>query len=118
MEKDHRNYQTLRPSQANVENMSAKKLLNTCFEKLECKKGIMTHTNARNVGLGSMFNVEIATGFKIQDASLLSECISDAAICSSCKKVFQRNGKRDGLSESLCLKWSFCIVKTQLMTSN
>ena len=111
-------------SSANVENMSAKKLLNTSFEKLECKKGIITRTSARNLGFGSTSNIEIATGFKIQDASLLSECISDAAICSSCKnsssklKLFQRNDKRDGLSESLFLKCSFCNVETQLMTSN
>ena len=108
----------------NIENVSAKKLMNTSFRKLEAKKGIMTRRNAQNVGLGSRSNVEIATGFKIQDASLLSECISDAAICSSCKKsssklqLYQRNDKRDGLSESLFLKCSFCAVETPLKTSN
>ena len=111
-------------SSANIENVSAKKLLNTSFEKLESKKGVITRTCARNLGIGSSSNTEIATGFKVQDASLLSECISDAAICSSCKRsssklqLFQRNDQRDGLSESLFLKCSFCNVETQLKTSN
>lgn len=100
MEKDRKKYQIRRSSRiqlhgdngcksafsaANAENISAKKLVNTSFEKFECKKEIMTHRNAREVGLGSTSDVKVATGFKIQDASLLSECISDAAICSSCK---------------------------------
>lgn len=104
--------------------MSAKKLVNSSFEKFEREKGIVTRRNAREVRLGSTPDTEVANGFKIQDASLLSECISAAAICNSCKKsssklqLFQRNDKEDGLSESLFLKCSFCEVETPLVTSN
>lgn len=47
---------------------SAKKLLNTCFDKLESKKENRTHQLGKEVGLGLTFDVESATGFKIQDA--------------------------------------------------
>ena len=106
------------------ENISFKKLLNTSFEKFESRKRTMTREQAKNVGLGSTSDIEIANGFKIQDAVLLSDCISTAAVCSSCRKatstlkLYQKNNEREGLSESLFLKCSSCEVVTPLSTSN
>ena len=76
---------------ADQESVSTKKLLNTSFEKFESSQGILTREQARKVGLGSSRDVEIATGFKIQDATLLSDCISAAAICSSCRKATSKH---------------------------
>ena len=67
-------------STADCENVSRRKLLNTSFEKLESSRGILTRQQPKEVGLGSASGVEMATGFKIQDAVLLSEYISTAAI--------------------------------------
>lgn len=89
------------------ENVSLRKLQNSSFERYETDQGMLTRRNANNVGMGSSHQVEAATGFKLQDAVLLTECISVAAICSSCKipgsklKLFQRNDQREGLAESL-----------------
>ena len=66
---------------------------------------------------------EKAHGFKLQDAELLSQCISESAICSSCRdsksklQLFQQNSSRDGLAESLYLKCSSCDAITPLQTS-
>lgn len=109
---------------ADRENISTKKLLNTSFKEFESSQGSLTREQARKVGLGSACDAEIATGFKIQDAVLLSDCISAAAVCSSCRKatsklkLYQRNSEREGLSESLFLKCSSCDVVTPLSTSN
>ena len=96
------------------ENVSLRKLQNSSFERYETDQGMLTRRNANNVGMGSSPQVEAATGFKLQDAVLLTECISVAAICSSCKipgsklKHFQRNDQREGLAESLFMKCSSC----------
>lgn len=109
---------------ADRENISTKKLLNTSFKEFESSQGSLTREQARKVGLGSACDAEVATGFKIQDAVLLSDCISAAAVCSSCRKatsklkLYQRNSEREGLSESLFLKCSSCDVVTPLSTSN
>lgn len=106
-----------------VENISSKKLLNTSFAKFESKCGILTREHAKKVGLGSVPDVEMAKGFRVQDAVLLNDCISTAAICSSCRKatsklrLYQKNSEREGLSESLFLKCSSCEVVTPLSTS-
>jgi hypothetical protein len=106
-----------------VESISSKKLLNTSFEKFECNSGILTRKQAKKVGLGLIPDVEVAKGFKIQDAILLNDCISTAAVCSSCRKatsklrLYQKNSEREGLSESLFLKCSYCKVETPLATS-
>ena len=105
------------------ERISSKKLLNSSFEKFESKSGPLTRKQARKVGLGSIPDVEMAKGFKLQDAILLNGCISKAAICSSCRKpnsklgLYRNNSAREGLSESLFLKCSTCKVATQLSTS-
>ena len=57
-------------------NMSELKLMNSSFEEFEDRKGVMTRSQ-RN-----LVNTEKAHGFKLQDAELLSECISTSAICS------------------------------------
>ena len=107
---------------ASVESISSKKLLNTSFERFESESGILTREKARQVGLGPLPDVEIAKGFKLQDATLLNDCISKAAICSSCRKASsrlalnQKNNERKGLSESLFLKCS-CEAETPLSTS-
>ena len=46
----------------------------------------MTQQMTRNVGHGPTASVEKAHGFKLQDAVLLNDCISTAAICISCRK--------------------------------
>lgn len=110
-------------STPNVESISSKKLLNSPFEKLKSRRGIMTRERARKVGLGSVANVEVAHGVKIQDAQLLSDCISSAAVCSSCRKatsklsLYQSNTERNGLAEALFLKCCECQVVTPLPTS-
>ena len=99
-----------------------KKLLNTSFEKLKSSKSILTRQQAKEIGIRSPANVEIASGFKFQDAVLLSKCISTTAICSSCRQasskleLYQRNNEREGLCESLFLKCSSCSVETPLAT--
>ena len=56
------------------------------FLMFESKNGPLTSKQVRKVGLGSTTDVEMAKGFKLQDAIPLNECISTAAICSSCRK--------------------------------
>ena len=59
----------------------------------------------------------------MQDASLLKECISSAAICSACRdpksklQLFQNNRLREGLAEHLYLECSICEAQTPLLTS-
>lgn len=107
----------------NTESITSMKLLNTSFNSFDEKKGMLTRELAKDVGLVPKSVVENATGFKLQDATLLSECISKVAICSLCRKsgsklqLFQRNDKRDGLSECPFLKCSLCGVETSLSTS-
>ena len=90
--------------------MSERKLLNSSFEEYDNNSGVRTRKQAKDVGLGCQTNVEMATGLKLQDAVLLNDCISSAAICSSCRsatsklQLFQKNNEREGLSESLFLK--------------
>ena len=51
-------------------SITSKKLLNTSFEKLDISKSILTRQQAKEVGIRSPANVEIASGFKLQDAVL------------------------------------------------
>lgn len=89
---------------ADNENITTKKLLNSSFEMFESNGGILTRQQAKEVGIGFTSDVEMATGFKLQDAVLLNECISKAAICISCRQptsnfqLYQRNVERKGLS--------------------
>ena len=65
-----------------------------------------------------MADVELAQGegFKLQDASLLSECISNAARWkpSSKLQLFKKNNERQGLAKSLFLRCSSCNAATAL----
>ena len=114
---------SVRSSVADIQNMSEKKLLNSSFQEFESSGGVLTRKQAKDIGLGCGTNVEIATGFKVQNAVLLNDCISDAAICSSCRlassklQFYQKNNEREGLCESLFLKCTACDVETPLSTS-
>ena len=85
--------------------------------------GILTREKARQVDLAPLPDIEIGKGFKLQDPTLLNDCISKAAIRSSCSKassrlaLYQKNNERQGLSESLFLKCSCCEAETPLSTS-
>ena len=91
---------------SDVKSISSKKLLNTSFNNLESESGILTREKAREVGLGPSPNIEIAKGFKLQDATLLNDCIFNLT-AYSCRKassglsLYQKNNEREGLSE-LC----------------
>ena len=54
---------------------SLRKLQNSSFERYETDQGILTREKTDNVGMGSSPQVEAGTGFKLQDAVLLTECI-------------------------------------------
>ena len=103
------------------ENMSELKLMNSSFNDFE-NEGVSTRSQTRSSGMSSEAH-EKAHGFKLQDAELLSQCLSKSAICSSCRKpssklqLFQDNSNRDGLAESLYLKCSTCDSITPLQTS-
>ena len=110
-------------SQSRIKNISEEKLLNSSFSELDTTSGVMTRKQAKAVGLGCQTDVEMATGFKLQDAVLLNDGISSAAICSSCHlatsklQLFQKNDERKGLPESLFSTRSACDAVTPLSTS-
>lgn len=62
-------------------NMSKWKLMNSSFKEFEDREGVMTHSQISFLK-SNVANTEKAHGFKLQDAELLSECISTSAICS------------------------------------
>ena len=104
-------------------SITSVKLLNTSFNGLEEEKGTLTRKRARELGMGSKPEVENAHGFKLVDATLLNDCISKVAICSTCRKpgstlqLYQNNKNREGLAESLFLKCSLCGFEMPLSTS-
>lgn len=106
-------------------NVSASKLQNSSFSSYEEREGILTRNKTISVGLRvASGNVDqVASGFKLQDATLLSECIASAAICSSCRnpqsrlKLYQRDYQREGLAECLLLRCSICSHETNLKFS-
>jgi len=107
----------------NIRNMSEEKLLNSDFGKSEGKR-TCTRTRAKALGKNSrILKEEVATGYKLQDFSLLNECLKKSSICSSCKsaksnlEIFQENTGRNGLAESLFIFCSNCRSKTQFSTS-
>ena len=67
--------------------------------------------------------LEEAHGFKLQDFSLLDEALTTAAVYSHCRspkvrlQFFQKNKKREGLSEKLIIKCNNCEAVTPLSTS-
>ena len=107
-----------------VKSRTGQKLENSAFEEIIEPEGIFTRQKARELGFTkAQANIEKARGFKLQDAALISECISAAAICSSCKipssrlKLFQDNNKRDGLAEHLFFRCSYCEIEVHFNTS-
>ena len=104
-------------------NVSATKLKNSSFSKFEEQQSALTRAKRKSTGLSESVSEEVASGFKLQDAKLLGECIATAAICSNCQKpqsklsLFQRDTQREGLAESLFLRYSICKHKTELKTS-
>ena len=90
-----------------VENMSAKKLSNSHFKNIESNKETLTRNKSRELGLGTAKEIKVSKDYKLQDFSLLNECISKAAICQICRKsssrlqLWQDNNKRCRLAESL-----------------
>ena len=73
--------------------------------------------------MGPLPDIEIAKGFKLQDATVLNDCISKVAICRSLRQassrlgLYQKNNERERLFESLFLKCSCCKGETRLSTS-
>ncbi|XP_068700909.1 uncharacterized protein [Montipora foliosa] len=102
-------------------NMSEAKLLNSSFGNFDHGEGVITRSQSNSPATHA--HDEKAHGFKVQDAELLSQCISKSAICSSCRnsksnlQLFQDSSSRDGLAELLYLKCSFCHTITALQTS-
>ena len=114
-----------------MKNMSEEKLVNSDFRKLGHGK-IMTQkrrrTSARNLGMDDINvrerkKVELAIGSKIQEFSLLNECLAKAARCSYCNdaqsklQIFQNSNSRNGLAEDLFIRCSICGVKSNFTTS-
>ena len=83
----------------------------------------MTRNKSRELGLRTAKEIEVARHYKLQDFSLLNECISKVAICQICRKsssrlqLLQNNNERCGLAESLFVKCSECGQQTKLNTS-
>ena len=69
-------------------NVSASKLHNSSFSSFEEQEGTLTRKKSISVGLrvASADVSQVASVFKLQDATLLSEGIASAVICSSCRK--------------------------------
>ena len=106
-----------------LRNMSEEKLANSDFHKIGGGR-VMTRARARTLGMQSRRpKVDVASGPKIQDFSLLNECLSKAATCSHCRnsrstlKIFQENDARSGLAESLFMCCSSCGTKTKFFSS-
>ena len=73
-------------------NMSELKLRNSSFKDLENEVRVSTRSQTSSSGMPqSIEEHEKAHGFKLQDAELLSHCISKSAICSSCKRIQNPN---------------------------
>ena len=111
------------PKVSPTQNVFAEKLLNSSFEITE-EEGHLTRSKTKKLGLAKDGEAsEAARGYKLQDAALLSEVISAAAICSSCRRsdsklqLFQNNLLRNGLSEHLFIECDKCGNKTPLNTS-
>ena len=105
-----------------IKSISAEKLLNTDFLKIDDK--ISTRASSKKVGMSKpATNFEEASGFKIQDFSLLQQCLDTSAICSKCKsaksnlKIFQVNKKRKGLGEYMFIKCSNCGASQDFLSS-
>ena len=105
-----------------IRNLSAEKLSNTDFEKVE--KRIITRAFSKRIGLSKpKAHIEEASGVKIQDFSLFQQCLETFAVCSKCKssksnlKIFQDNKKRKGLGEYFFMKCSHCGAKKEFLSS-
>ena len=99
-----------------IRNISAEKLINTDSQSSDSK--IITRSAGKRLGLSlCKAHVVEARGVKIQDFSLLQQCLESFAVCSKCKssksklKIFEDNKKRKGLGECLFIKCSSCGAK-------
>ena len=69
--------------QRKLKNMSAEKLKHSDFKK-QFQSKISTRSISRKVALSSNISTEVACGFKIQDVSILNDCLESVAVCRSC----------------------------------
>ena len=83
----------------------------SCQQQKLRRKGLVT----------SSVNKILAHGFKIQDASVLSKGLENAAICAVCKKgkllLLQNDKHRAGLAEELSFQCNSCKHETIFSTS-
>ncbi len=102
---------------------TAKKLLNSSFEKIIESEGILTRRRRSRLGLSKLKKPENADGYSILDVSLLQKAFQSSAICSFCKKtdskltILKDNRKQHGLAEKLIIKCSACLQETSFHSS-
>ena len=92
---------------------------------MESARGTLTRNESKQLGLalGVTKPTETTCDYKLQDCSLLNECISKAATCQTYKRstlrlqLWQNNKERCGLAESMFLKCSECGTETKLSSS-
>ena len=70
-----------------MRNVSADKLLNSSFHEIEEEEAYLTRNKSEKSGLIDDQDESKAHGFRLQDATLLWECISAASVCSNCRKL-------------------------------
>ena len=96
-------------------NLSAEKLVHSNFKQLDHRKSL-----SRN--LRSM-QIEEACSNKIQDFSILNQCLQSFAMCSSCKSaksriiLMQDNQKKMGLAEFLFRQCTHCGAQKEFTAS-
>ena len=96
-------------------NLSAEKLVHSNFKQLDHRKSL-----SRN--LRSM-QIEEACSNKIQDFSILNQCLQSFAMCSSCKSaksriiLMQVNQKKMGLAEFLFRQCTHCGAQKEFTAS-
>ena len=105
---------------------SAEKLASSDFQKFAAPNRPATRGLRRQLGMldSAQPQIEPAAGIKLQDFTLLQECLNVAAICASCKssksklRIFQKNNEWNGLAETLFIRCVKCSFKSTFYTSN
>ena len=101
---------------------SQEKLMNSSFEELQRDTLHFTRNTAVELGMSTP-KEEMAHGFKLIDADLLSEFINKALVCKDCKSssatlsLHQDNSQKEGLAEKLTLTCHSCGAKHKFVTS-